>query len=360
MDGNVTIALRRDLFGILLVCVIAGIASAQAPRLKLTAQESGTDVLLIGISPVSDSLVWVSGTGGTVLRTTNGGADWQIMKVPGADSLQFRDVHGVDVNTAYVLSSGEGNASRIYKTEDGGETWHLQFKNPGPGGFFDCMDFWDPKHGIAFSDSYEGSFILIQTDDGGLHWKRIPPDVLPRASEGEGSFAASGTCLRVLGDSTVVVGTGAGTTGRLLKSTDRGTTWQVYETPITAGTTTSGISSLSFIDESSGYAFGVELTGDDEPIHNVVRTSDGGRTWILVNAPQLPDIYGGVAVPLGKVPLLVAVGPKGIDYSSNGGEAWTGASKLDHWGIAFADIHVGWATGPQGRITKLTVLPEGP
>ncbi|HEY9227146.1 MAG TPA: hypothetical protein VIP11_10895, partial [Gemmatimonadaceae bacterium] len=85
-----------------------------------TDQKSGTTALLIAVSPVNDRVAWVSGSLGTWLRTTDGGTTWQTGRVPGADSLQFRDVHAVDANTAYLLSIGDGNQSRIYKTTDAG------------------------------------------------------------------------------------------------------------------------------------------------------------------------------------------------------------------------------------------------
>ena len=53
----------------------------------------------------------------------------------GAESLEFRDVHAVDAATAYLLSIGSGEQSRIYKTTDAGLTWVLQFTNPEHAGF---------------------------------------------------------------------------------------------------------------------------------------------------------------------------------------------------------------------------------
>ncbi|HLE57950.1 MAG TPA: hypothetical protein VJB15_12760 [Rhodothermia bacterium] len=348
----------RWLLPCILAAALTATATAQVPHITLTPQESGTDVLLIGVSPVDEKVVWLSGAGGTVVRTTNGGESWHNLVVPGADSLQFRDVHAVDDSTAYVLSAGSGSASRIYKTLDAGQTWMLQMVNPGPGGFFDCFDFWDADHGIAFSDSYEGNFIVIETENGGATWNRIAGDILPPASEGEGSFASSGTCLRTIGDSTVAVGTGAGAAARLLRSDDRGATWRAFETPIQDGTATSGISSLSFIDGERGYAFGLELSGNGGPIQNAARTEDGGETWTVLSPPQLPDVYGGAVVPGSNGPTLVVAGPKGIDYSHDGGEEWCSLTKLDHWGLAFGGPATGWAVGPGGRITRLTVVPD--
>ncbi|HCA59760.1 MAG TPA: glycosyl hydrolase, partial [Blastocatellia bacterium] len=82
-----------------------------------------------GLSVVSERVVWASGTGGTVVRTADGGKSWSVMTVPGAEKLDFRDIEAFDANTAYILSIGNGDASRIYKTTDSGKTWELQFTN---------------------------------------------------------------------------------------------------------------------------------------------------------------------------------------------------------------------------------------
>src|SRR4051812_29405842 len=92
-----------------------GPALAAAAFPTLTPQNSGTTNRLQAVSPVNASVVWASGVGGTFTVTTNGGRDWHAGVVPGADELQFRDVEGVSADVAYLLASGPGTASRIYK-----------------------------------------------------------------------------------------------------------------------------------------------------------------------------------------------------------------------------------------------------
>ena len=108
--------------------------------------------MLQAVSVVDENIVWVSGHRATYARTVDGGTTWEAGVVPGPDSLQFRDVHAVDAKTAYLLSAGPGDMSRIYKTTDAGQNWTLQFSNTNPRAFFDCMDFWDAESGMAFSD----------------------------------------------------------------------------------------------------------------------------------------------------------------------------------------------------------------
>ncbi len=331
------------------------------PALQLepaTAElDSGSQELLIGISPVSESVVWVSGTGGTYGRTLDGGTSWELGVVPGADSLQFRDVHGVAADTAYLLSIGSGEQSRIYKTESGGADWQLQFVNAEPAGFFDCMGFWDAHSGIAFSDSFDGSFYVIATADGGATWKRVPPEVLPAARPGEGSFAASGHCLSVSGDSTVWIGTGANESGfaRVLRSTDRGRSWAFAETPLPAGAT-SGFTSMAFAGRGNGAALGGDVADMESLADNVALTEDGGRTWALAPRPSFPGpVYGATYVPGAPVPTLVAVGPMGVAVTADQGASWQTLSTENHWSVAFASPHVGWAIGMDGRITRIAL-----
>ena len=148
-----------------------------------------------GLCVASPDVVWVSGTMGTYARTTDRGKTWSVGTVPGAEKLDFRDVKAFGEDTAYLLSAGPGDASRVYKTTDGGKSWVMQFKCADPAAFFDAIAFWDEKNGIALGDPVDGRFQLIATEDGGARWKPLAAKTLPLALPSEGAFAASGTCL---------------------------------------------------------------------------------------------------------------------------------------------------------------------
>src|ERR1017187_8536066 len=92
-----------------------------APAQTWVTQNTTTTASLRGVSAVNANVAWASGTGGTWLRTTDGGAAWTAAKVPGAEDLDFRAVQAVDERTAYLLSIGAGDKSRIYQTTDGGK-----------------------------------------------------------------------------------------------------------------------------------------------------------------------------------------------------------------------------------------------
>jgi len=333
---------RRLAAAVLCAAACARAVPGPAPVAFTAVEEaSGTTQLLIGVSPVDERVVWVSGTGGTFLRTTDGGATWQAGRVPGADTLQFRDVYAADANTAWLLSIGNGSASRIYFTRDAGRSWALQFTNPDPKAFYDCLDFWNPRRGIAISDGVDGRMVGITTGDGGAHWERIPAASLPTAPPGEGSYAASGTCVvaRPGGEVWVAVGTPA---SLLLRAPDYGRTWTADSVPI------AGITSVSFRSRDDGIVLGFDSTAAAAATH------DGGRTWSRGGRPPFAaGVYGGAYVPGARRPTVVAAGPGGLAYSRDDGASWTAINGSAYWSVAFASARAGWAVGPRGRITKL-------
>ena len=129
-------------------------------------QAANTTAALRGLCAVSSDVAWASGTNGTYLRTVDGGKHWFAATVPGAGSLDFRDVKAFDERTAYLVSSGPGDQSRIYKTTDGGARWTLLFQNPDAKGFFDAIGFWDRTHGILLGDPVNSQFAIFTTGAG--------------------------------------------------------------------------------------------------------------------------------------------------------------------------------------------------
>src|SRR3954451_14866603 len=239
-------------------------ASAQS----WTPQTSGTTASLRGIAVVNDRVAWGAGTGGTYIVTTDAGATWKASQVPGADSLDFRDVHAVDEKTAWLMSAGPGDKSRIYRTTDGGAHWTLEFTNPDAAGFFDAIAFWDPNRGLVVGDPVDGRFVVFATDG----WRRLET---PPAVEREGAFAASGTCLVARGAGEAWFATGG---ARVFHTADAGRSWTVAQTPIRHDGRAAGIFSLDF-GAGRGVAVGGDYEKPAEDAHNVAITTDSGKTW---------------------------------------------------------------------------------
>src|SRR6267142_4126283 len=316
-----------------------------------TLQKSGVTSRLRGVSAVSGRVAWASGSGSTVLRTADGGATWQKLTVT-TDQLDFRDIDAIDERTAYLLSIGNGPASRIYKTTDAGTTWTLQFKNEDPKAFYDAMSFWDADHGIVIGDSIDGQFCIMTTENGGRVWKQVPASALPPALENEGAFAASGTNIAVFGKGHAWIGTGAAAKARVLRTSDRGRTWKISATPLLAGPA-AGIFSVAFRNAQHGVVVGGDYKKEEDAVDNFAVTSDGGATWTHMKG--LSGFRSAVAyVPASTA--LVAVGPSGTDYSTDDGRNWIRLEGPGFDTLSFARTKgrsVGWAAGASGRLGEL-------
>ncbi len=324
-----------------------------SPAWSWAVQHRDSAALFVGLHAVDDTTVWVAGHGGRVGRTVDGGASWRVEVVPGADSLGFRDVHAFSAEEAFVLSIGAGEASRIYRTRDGGVRWTEVFRNRDPQAFFDCLSFWDRRRGFAFSDAVDGEFVLLRTEDGGDRWERVDPDDVPDARPGEGSFAASGSCVRTAEGGVGWFGTGAsGVDTRVFRTTDYGRSWTATRTPIRSEAPDEGLTSLSFLDAERGWAFG-GLTLDSAV--NVVETRDGGRSWEVVASGVLDGtVYGSSVVPGTSGPTLVAVSPAGTAVSRDGGRSWSVVDTTEYWTVDVLHPGAGWAAG-RGVIARREV-----
>ncbi len=349
----------------------------------LTPQNSGTTQLLIAVSPVDSGVVWAAGTGGTYVVTTDGGKHWKSGVVPGAESLQFRDVQGVSDQIAYLMSIGNNTTDfRIYKTEDGGAHWKIQFTNELANAFYDCFAFWTPDRGIAHSDSVDGVFPDIRTTNG-KSWESIAPN-MPPALSGEASFSSSGTCITTEGNENAWITTGGSTIARILTTRDGGDTWNAYDTPLVSSPSAGGLS-VAFRDPWNGIVGGGDLSTNASA--DAATSNDGGQTWTLTKKPPVEGAIFCLAYARG-MRLGNGRNPDGDDDArdddrdhhheldrtvvitaetepnfDSGSAAWTPDEghtwfKLPnvsgYWAVAFANPHAGWFVGNGGEILKIS------
>ncbi len=204
----------------------------------------------------------------------------------------------------------------------------------------------------------DGRFVVRVTDDGGRTWYAPKGIVMPEALEGEGAFAASGTCLFALkGSNHAWFVTGGAKVSRVFHTNDRGRTWTVAETPVPAANATSGLFSIAFADMNRGFALGGDYKQTKLAALNGTRTEDGGATWIPATVSATGFYSAVVAIP-GTVSDLIVVGPVGSARSHDGGRTWKSFSGTPLNAVAFVDAHTGWAVGPKGTIVRF--VPAAP
>lgn len=335
------------------LAIVIGLAIATATPLRpclaqWLPQNVQTPASLRGLSVASDSVVWASGSQGTYLWTADAGTHWRVAAVEGAGSLDFRDVHAVSLDTAYLMASGQ-DTGRIYRTTDRGTHWTVQYAAERKGLFLDAIAFFDSRHGLALGDPLDGRFLVLRTRDGGEHWKEIPAAGMPQALPGEAAFAASGTALVKCGKRVAWFGTGGARVARVFVTHDGGTTWTAHETPVRAGRASAGIFSLACRDSLHGIAVGGDFARPDSTAVTVAFTDDGGVTWTAAPVGAATAYLSGVTYLAGG-PGLLAVGTPGTAVSHDWGRTWVRDDTLPLNAVAAAPHGAVWGVGAAGRV----------
>lgn len=313
---------------------------------------TGSAARLRGLSVVSGSVAWVSGTGGTVLRTTDSGSTWASIGPADARALPIGDIEASSRDHAVALSNGSGADARIYVTDDGGKSWTESFRNDDDRAFYDCMAFSSPLRGLALSDPVDGAFRLLETKDGGHHWALVTPDGMPAALPNEFAFAASGACLTVGQGESTYLGTGGQSPARVLTSRNLGHNWSVAEVPV-AGAPSAGVLSVQFRDRGVGVVVGGDYGNAQSAVGTAAWTTDGS-TW-HPSSPTPSGYRSGAAwLPMHHT-VAVAVGPSGSDVTLDEGHGWTPFDTGSFDSVGCSPDGACWASGEQGRVARLVV-----
>jgi photosystem II stability/assembly factor-like uncharacterized protein len=292
---------------------------AQQPTVQVL--DSGTSTSIRGLSVVSNQVIWVSGSKGTIGRSLDGGQTWKWSVVKGFEKNDFRDIEAFDGSTAIIMSVDA--PAYILKTTNGGDTWKIVYESKTKGMFLDAMEFWNDKAGIVIGDPIDGKFFVARTFDGGQSWQEIPMDKRPEADSGEACFAASGTNIRVLDRDEAVFVTG-GLRSRLF------TRKPPVLLPILQGKETTGANSVTVWNnrKMQGGQRLIVVGGDfNEPASsekNCFYSTDRGKTWKAPVTP--PHGYRSCAEYI-SMQKAISCGLTGVDITYDGGRNWIWISK---------------------------------
>lgn len=307
---------------ILIVLLISTAGYGQQYALQYV--DTKTDASFRGLSVANEHTIWVSGSKGWVGRSVDNGKDWTFQRVPGYEDCDFRTLYAFDANNAIIANAG--SPAYILHTANGGATWQEVYKNTDSAAFIDGIDFWNKKHGLIHGDPINGHMLLLYTKDGGKSWTELKKRSRPIMAEGEASFAASGTVINCFLHGAVVVAVG-GKTSRLLLSRNRGRSWRSIPTPMLAGGESTGI--FSFMHGGSRWHWliaGGDYRNDTLRTANFFYSYNKGTDW---QAPETTT--RGYRECLTEIsdrqkrerPLaMFAIGPSGIDISTDDGMNW--------------------------------------
>jgi hypothetical protein len=363
----------------LLLLVAATIAAAQSPpgaasqseQQVWQMQDSRTTAGLRGIDSVDGTVAWASGTEGTVLKTTDGGAHWTKCAVPDAAkdgaTLDLRGVQAWDSDTAIVMASGPGDKSRLYKTNDGCKSWSLLLRNHDKDGFWDGIVFGSRGAGFLFGDPVAGKFFLLFTLDKGRTWNPARTSDLASGPEKIGAFAASNSAMTLHGNDNVPMFGTSGPGGPWLYSPDVVCTAlsaasdpaTCYEgslrfdrqvLPMTGDSASAGVFSVRSASPGFGRFTAVAVGGDygkpNESKGTASWSEDLGRHWAASTVP--PHGYRSTVQWSEALDAWISAGTNGSDISCDDGKTWR-ALDNGNWNA----LSLPFVVGPKGSIARL-------
>ncbi len=299
-----------------------------------------------GISIAQNGVVWLSGSKGLVARSVDDGGTWTQVPAPDTDSLDFRSIHAFSRDE--VIISSAGFPCRIYKTKDGGKQWQLVYENIDSNAFINSILFYEENKGIAFGDVIAGRHLILNSQDQGETWNRSDSGEVPSPRLDENGFAASNSCIAFDGKNTTVIALG-GKNVRVLRSEDKGKTWEFYDTPLQTESPYGGVYAISYAN-GSFIGVGGDFSQADSLSYAII--SEDGIRWRL-SSTALKG-YRSTIHYCGKAKIWLAAGTNGMDQSADNGQSWKNVDSTDLNILRFLpDQFVAIAADSRGNVFRI-------
>lgn len=335
-------------------CLGAG-CRAPAPEAAASAWQclpAPTAASLRGLSAVDAAVAWLGGAGGTLLRTVDGGRSWQDVRPADASACDFRDLHAFDADTCVAMVAGQ--PARLYRTGDGGRSWRIVLADAREDAFFDAIAFAG-EHGVLFGDPLDGTFSLWTSRDAGRTWAELPAERRPRARAGEAAYAASGSCVALVGEPPRLVFATGGSAAQWWDLAFEGdAAARATALPLLQGEDSQGAFGIA-VRGAAAVAVGGDYRQPQRADGTAAWSDDGGRTWHA--AAGGAGGFRSAVVWLDDARLL-AVGSHGASRSSDGGRTWSGFGDLGCHSLAIGGDGSVWACGADGRVARLRGTPR--
>ena len=302
--------LDRPLRLVLLLGSLASVlapASAQSTWTKQAPLPTSEDVY--ALATLSPDVLWIAGSTGRVLRTTDGGAHWSSSTL-GTNSLHA--IHFLDAQRGWAAGNG------FFHTTDGGATWT---KDNAWGSIYD-LHFVDAQRGWACGNGG----VTYRTTNGGSSWAFQPVGTPTTLSSIFFVDASNGWTVDI--------------DGRIYRSANGGQSWTL------AWNAQDYLSTVQFFDLQEGWAIG----GD-----TFLRTTDGGQSWTPAPVPSGTWSHGArfAADRLHGI----SVGEYGnVTVTSDGGQSWTTIAEIGSgprlWDVEGSDaLHAAYS-GETGGLRR--------
>lgn len=290
------------------------------------SQTSGTTNNLNNVKFFNTNIGTCVGQSGTILKTTNGGANW-VPQTSGTTNHLF-GVHFINTSTGWAI----GDIGTILKTTNGGTNWVTQTSNT----LYQLRSITFLNNSTGYIVGWYGT--ILKTTNAGTNWVNL----------------TTGTSNNLHGISFANNNTGfvVGWYGTIIKTTNGGNNWST----LSSGTT-STLEDVTFFDTQTGLIVGES--------GRVQRTTNSGTNW-AVQSSGTSNWISGITSPHANFATMI--GELGIiRITTNAGVNWySQVSNTGYWlhKINYVDTLNGWAIGDYGTIIHTTtggwLLPTAP
>lgn len=352
-------------FGMLILVLTSNIVIAQTGWVQQVNPLGEGDTAMVGkVQFVSSTEGWISGEGGNLLHTTNAGVNWNVVTpFPNDTVFSFADpsfnMCFINSTTGWIMKTpghdfSDAHGAIIYKTTDGGNSWEKIVLSQDAGVIGAQVQFVDALNGWASIFSFQETGYLYRTIDGGDIWNLV--GTLGITDETSMFYFVDTNIgwMTYINDSPTLF--------KIEKTTDGGSTWNLqYSDNTVNGDTLHSSGAMQFTDSNNGWVVG--------PNGRILKTTNGGTNWELLTNSGL-SIYASSKCLFFLTPSIGWIGT-GIHvpnqpsfhiviHTTDGGNSWTQES-LPTWlsdnsifSIFFINEQNGWMIGDYGVIGKYT------
>lgn len=295
-------------------------------------QNSGVTSIFSAINFVDDNVGMAVTYGGEIVKTTNGGTNWNQQNSGVTTTL--RDVLMLNSTTALAI----GYNGLIIKTTDGGTVWSSV--NSGTTNNLDNLFL---NGSTVFVVGSNGT--ILKSTNSGSTWISLN----------------SGTSmdLKSIYFVDASIGYVGGVYKTILKTTNGGTSWTVMNTDV-GNSIIYQLVGMFFSDVNTGFAVGGDSQGNQGLI---LKTIDAGATW---TSQYFANTYFGSIQFLNNATGFIAGGDitnntSTILKTNNGGNTWTvlPTSSSRQVGVSFPSVNVGYTCGVDGTILTIRDINLG-
>ncbi len=317
-------------------------ANSQQPKYKAVWEPVSykQDLTLYSVYFVTPDIGWASGEGGTIIKTTDGGASWSAQLGGDAQNQarEIKDLRFIDQHTGFAVQvTGVGDHTLLRTTD--GENWEATGtvgQNRG--------DYIFTSPTVGFQSAKNA---ILATQNAGKTWKPVMPCQM---SVDEGGVTKTARCeMNSFHFPTPDVGYGMGGSpvkGVFIAKTENGgASWNLWMVlPELWGRE----GHLFFTDETHGVMC---VEG------KFFSTSDGAKTWTGVAGAECPE---KPQVRFADPEVGWTVASRSWNFSADGGRHWNSRPSRFPGGVNGFSLprrDRGYVVGDHGMVFRYRIVP---